>query len=80
MSQPTQLSPSEHRRAVIFARFVYAFILFSFIGVCAFAVIFTMNEEKSRSGFKAIKVTAPISFMDRTYMDEGKETPSQETP
>jgi nucleoside recognition membrane protein YjiH len=80
MSQSTQLSPSEHRRAVVFARFVYAFILLSFIGVCAFAVIFTMNEEKSRSGFKAIKVTAPISFMDRTYMDEEKGNQAKETP
>lgn len=74
MTQSTSLNPSENRRAVIFARFVYAVIFFSFIGVCAIAVTVTMAEEKNKTGFKAIEVEAPISFVDRTYMRDEKQT------
>jgi hypothetical protein len=34
------------------------------------AVSMVMEMEKSKTSFKAIKVTQPISYFDKTYVEE----------
>lgn len=64
-----RLTEEERNRAQKFARFTYAGVMLAFITICAIAVITTMNIEKQNKGFKAIRVSKPISFIDTTYMD-----------
>ncbi len=45
-------------------------ILLAFAGVATFAVITTMDMERKKSGFKAIQVEKPISFIDTTYLKD----------
>ncbi len=76
-SQPiapkSQLSPAEkHRRSQHYARLTYAAIMLTFVAVCAVAVITTMSNERNKTGFKAIRLSKPISFFDYTYVDQQK--------
>jgi hypothetical protein len=77
MSQPSYVSnkpdkkistQEKHRRAVVNARWTYIIIFLSFFSVCAMAVIVTSAMEREKTGFKAIKVSKPISFIDSTYV------------
>jgi hypothetical protein len=65
----SKLSKEEHRKSALFARLTYAAIIVTFVTLCTVAVVVTMNEERNKKGFRAIKVTQPISFIDRTYLD-----------
>lgn len=48
-----------------------AVLIFSaFVSLATAAVLTTMEMEKNKTGFKAIEVKTPISFIDRTYMRE----------
>jgi hypothetical protein len=58
----------KHRRAVKNARWTYIIIFVSFFSVCAMAVVVTSALEREKTGFKAIKVRQPISFIDNTYL------------
>jgi hypothetical protein len=71
MASTETLTPAEkHRRAQHYARLTYGAIIVTFVSVCAFAVIMSMQMEASKDTFKAIHVTKPISFIDTTYMDK----------
>jgi|GEM_PF-1962581 len=63
-------NPEQHRRSQLYARFTYAAIILSFMGVCATAVVLTMQAESHKTGFRAIHVKKPISFIDYTYVDK----------
>jgi hypothetical protein len=71
-----------HKSAVNNARFAYIAVFVAFISVCVIAVTAIMAMEKKKTGFHAIKVTQPISYFDRTYMEEGtaKARPSEPAP
>lgn len=66
-----------HQSAINNARMVYVAIFIAFVAVCAIAVTAIMASEKQKTGFQAIKVKQPISYFDRTYMDESKAGDSQ---
>jgi hypothetical protein len=75
MTQPGAAAPAiseedKRRRAIVTARIVYALVFFSFISLCVIAVTVTMAMEKDKPGFQQIKVEKPISYFDRTYMDD----------
>lgn len=64
-----QRTPEEQRRAeFIAARNVYIIIFISFVSVCTVAVLITSYLEAHKTGFQAIRTTAPTSFIDKTYM------------
>jgi hypothetical protein len=77
-STPDSLSPAEkHRRAQWAARFAYVAVMFIFLSICAIAVTSTMQHEREKDGFHAIRVKKPISFFDYTYVDKsGKPKPA----
>lgn len=65
------LSPTEkHRRAQWYARLTYLAVMTIFVGICAVAVVSTMQQERAREGFHAIRVKKPISFFDYTYVEK----------
>jgi hypothetical protein len=71
MASTQTLTPAEkHRRAQLYARLTYGAIIVTFVGVCAIAVIATMNMEANKETFRAIHVTKPISGFDTTYLDK----------
>lgn len=59
----------KHKKSVWIARATYAAIMLSFLTVVVVAVSMVMEMEKSKTTFKAIKVTQPISYFDKTYVD-----------
>lgn len=70
MGVTSKLSEEEHRKSAWFARLTYAGVILTFVTLCTIAVVASMYQEKHKQGFKAITVTQPISFIDRTYMNE----------
>jgi hypothetical protein len=68
MTQPRAMTPAEHKRSAMVARFIYAAIILSFVSVCTVAVLTTSQMERTKPGFKAITVTKPISIFDTTYL------------
>ena len=68
MGYSSKLSHETHRKSQWFAQCVYGAIIISFVTLCAIAVTVTMNQESHKKGFKAIRVTQPISFIDKTYL------------
>ena len=76
----TKLTPEQHKRSQRFAIFTYSAVIITFVSICAIAVISTMNAEKNKQGFRAIKVTQPISFIDTTYLDDASAETVPETP
>ena len=78
---PNQAFLEKYRKSVWIARCTYAAIMLSFLTVVVVAVTMVMQMEKSKTTFKAIKVTQPISYFDKTYVDEsGKEQPGASEP
>jgi hypothetical protein len=55
-------------------------ILGTFFSIAGFAVITTMNMEKNKTGFKAIEVEQPISFLDTTYLKHDAEKKAPNPP
>lgn len=81
MAIASQDFKEKHKKAVWTARITYAVIMLSFISIITFAVTTVMQMEKNKTGFKAIKVTQPISFFDNTYVDDKpKSAAEQGTP
>ncbi|MDX2085957.1 MAG: hypothetical protein SFZ03_11280 [Candidatus Melainabacteria bacterium] len=67
---------SERTSALI----TYGLVVGLFLTVCTLAVVATMAQEKSKTGFKAIRVKQPISFIDKTYYEEdASATPDSST-
>lgn len=75
MGYTSKLNTDDHRRAQIFARLTYVGVMLTFLTLCTVAVIVTMKQEKEKEGFKAIKVSQPISFFDKTYLKDEAQTP-----
>ena len=68
---PSTLSPAEkHRRAQWSARLAYLLVMLVFVSICAIAVTSTMQHEREKEGFHAIRVKKPISFFDYTYVEK----------
>lgn len=76
MGYSSKLSKEDHKKAQIFARLTYAGIMLMFLSLCAVAVFVTMQQEKNKDGFRAIEVSQPISFIDKTYLKE--DAPQQD--
>ena len=73
-SMPSSLSPAEkHRRAQWAARVAYLAVMLIFVSICAIAVTSTMQHEREKEGFHAIRVKKPISFFDYTYVSKSGE-------
>jgi hypothetical protein len=71
------LSPAEkHRRAQWYARLTYLAVMVIFVSICAVAVVSTMQRERAKEGFRAIRVEKPISFFDYTYVGKPHELKS----
>jgi len=49
---------------------MYLLIIGLFLTICTVAVVCTMNSERNKTGFRAITVRHPISFIDTTYVDK----------
>jgi hypothetical protein len=64
----------KHKKSVWIDRATYAAIMLSFLTVVVVAVSMVMEMEKSKTTFKAIKVTQPISYFDKTYVDDAQKT------
>lgn len=73
MPPVSKLSPEQHKRSRRFAIITYSMVIVTFVSICTIAVVTTMQMEKNKQGFKAIKVTKPISFIDYTYVDKEKK-------
>jgi hypothetical protein len=83
-SQPVsteQISAAEkYRRSKLYARLTYGAIILTFLSVCAIAVVTTMMNERNKEGFKAIRLSKPISYFDYTYVDQGKQPQKHQQP
>lgn len=82
----TNMDAEEARRSTFVARLIYAFVFTMFVSLCVLAVTTTMAMEKTRqqqnrTGFRAITVKRPVSFFDKTYLnDEPAQTPNAQQP
>ena len=65
-----KLSHEQHKRSQWAARSIYFLIMGLFLTICAVAVTTTMKWEREKTGFRAIHVRQPISFIDTTYLDK----------
>lgn len=65
-----RLSPDQHKRSTWVARCMYLLIMGLFLTICTVAVTTTMTWEREKTGFRAITVKQPMSFIDDTYMPQ----------
>ncbi len=80
MGYTSKLSAEDHKKSKNFAIIAYVGVMMVFMTIIAVAVTVTMQQEASKTSFKAIKVSKPISFFDKTYMNDeaSKTTPIKE--
>jgi hypothetical protein len=79
MGTTSKLTAEQHRKSTLYARLTYLTIITTFLTICTVAVLTMMKMEQEKTGFKAIQVTQPISFFDKTYLKKDAK-PSKETP
>lgn len=63
----------DRRAEYVAARNTYILIFGTFLTLCIIAVIATTRMEAAKTGFKPITTTAPMSFIDKTYMKQDAE-------
>jgi hypothetical protein len=77
MSTAGQPNRELHKKAVNNARWFYVIVMATFLTIIVVAVTVTMNIERTKPGFKSIHVKQPISFFDKTYLDDQQKAPAE---